>query len=190
MAVFFEIERDKLDGVNDIPELAEAEKKLREWTAFANDVSCKKEARPNGKVRYAPTPRGEMDVTKGLYDLMYALGGDVYKGEQYVIVKHAFMETLVDLSMPDSEMADPDAEYEEGKEVPKVRRVWKDYAPLHWDLGDGTYLVRCIHFKPGRRNGTGTTPASFRAWYEQFNGQILTKAEGQALLATVKEEME
>jgi len=119
-----------------------------------------------GRANYPFSPEGEMMFTRADLDTCVAQGVEVDNLTCFI--------TLPDITS-EVPVAFPDSAKGSGGQ-----RTWGDYAPFHWKLPDGTYLVRCVHTKEGETSGDGISYSELLIW-DNFM-PVLVKAEGVKLI--------
>jgi len=123
-----------------------------------------------GSVVYTLDSAGEQYLSSEAYGILKDKGLLVEGATLYT--KMDTMDTDVPVGFEDSYTVD-----EDGAKVP---RTWADYAPFHWELEDGSYLVRCVHVKAGHTSSKGLDNAERLVWEDNFT--LLVKAEGEVLI--------
>lgn len=121
-----------------------------------------------GRANYPFSPEGEMMFTRTDLDMCITQGVEVDNLTCFVILPDITAEVPIEF---------PDSTKETGGQ-----RTWEDYAPFHWQLSDGTYLVRCIHVKEGETSGEGLPYEELLVWENMT--PVMVKADGVPLIPT------
>jgi hypothetical protein len=135
-----------------------------------------KTIRGTDRTGYPLDAAGEMKITKDLLVFFYESGIEIEKATLYAQLPASMMDNLVDVDLPEAKYKDENGE--------EVRRVYSEYFKWQWELEDGSYLVRLVPVPYGATAGNGLSIEHFKMFYEVFADQILTKAEGLALMPT------
>lgn len=152
------------------PEILDNSPELQQLAMSAIMKGCSP-AFNEGTVSYSFSPEGEILLKKAHIDLCYSLGVELDGLTVYVVQPASVLDNLVPVGLPNPRYIDNNGE--------EQRRIWEEYAPFHWvDKTGETVMFRCAHVPYGETSGNGLRADEFRLWYDQFNGSILTKAEG------------
>jgi len=117
----------------------------------------------SGNITYILNNAGENFFLPEDYALCNSKGVKIDFATLYTVQPASIMDTPVPENWPDS------------KDAEDVLRVYQDYFPFHYDLGDGTYLIQIVH-------GTLGLTDEDRKIYEADLGTLLVKAVGATLI--------